>query len=103
MDGNSSRPTGGPIFTFNEAVSFQVGCATRDEVDYYREALSAGGDPDAQQCGWLKDKYGVSWQIVPTVLPEMLQGSDPERADRVMQAVLQMKKIDIRTLQQAYQ
>ena len=94
---------GGPIFTFNEAVSFQVGCATQDEVDYYWEALAAGGDPDAQQCGWLKDKYGVSWQIVPTVLPDMLQDSDPERAERVMQAVLQMKKIDIRTLQQAYQ
>ncbi len=94
---------GGPIFTFNEAVSFQVDCATQDEVDYYWEALSVGGDPDAQQCGWLKDKYGVSWQIVPTVLPKMMQDSNPERADRVMQAVLQMKKIDIRTLQQAYQ
>jgi predicted 3-demethylubiquinone-9 3-methyltransferase (glyoxalase superfamily) len=93
---------GGPVFTFNEAVSFQVDCATQDEVDYYWEALSAGGDPDAQQCGWLKDKYGVSWQIVPTVLPEMLQDADRERADRVMHAVLQMKKIDIRTLQQAY-
>jgi predicted 3-demethylubiquinone-9 3-methyltransferase (glyoxalase superfamily) len=94
---------GGPVFTFNEAVSFQVVCASQAEVDYYWEALSAGGDPDAQQCGWLKDKYGVSWQIVPTVLPQMLQDSDYGRADRVMQAVLQMKKIDIRTLQQAYQ
>jgi predicted 3-demethylubiquinone-9 3-methyltransferase (glyoxalase superfamily) len=93
---------GGPVFTFNEAVSFQVDCATQEEVDYYWEALSAGGDPDAQQCGWLKDKYGVSWQIVPTVLPEMLRDGDPHRAERVMKAVLHMKKIDIRTLQQAY-
>ena len=93
---------GGPVFTFNEAVSFQVDCATQEEVDYYWEALAADGDPDAQQCGWLKYKYGVSWQIVPTVLPEMLRDGDPHRAERVMKAVLHMKKIDIRTLQQAY-
>lgn len=94
---------GGPAFTFNEAVSFQVHCRTQEEVDHYWHALSAGGDPDAQQCGWLKDRYGVSWQIVPTVLIDMLKDGDPDSANRVMQAVLQMKKLDIQTLQKAYE
>ena len=94
---------GGPIFTFNEAVSFQVHCDTQEEVDRYWDALSAGGDAEAQQCGWLKDQYGVSWQIVPTVLGEMLKEGDPEKANRVMQAVLRMKKLDIQTLQKAYE
>ncbi len=94
---------GGPVFTFNEAVSFQVHCDTQDEVDRYWDALSAGGDAEAQQCGWLKDRYGVSWQIVPTALGEMLKNGDPAKANRVMQAVLQMKKIDIQTLQKAYE
>ena len=94
---------GGPIFTFNEAVSFQVHCDTQEEVDRYWDALSAGGDAEAQQCGWLKDRYGVSWQIVPTVLGEMLKEGDPEKANRVMQAVLRMKKLDIQTLQKAYE
>lgn len=93
---------GGPVFTFNEAVSFQVHCKTQEEVDHYWETLSKGGDLQAQQCGWLKDKYGVSWQIVPTVLVEMLQDKDPEKTNRVMKAILQMKKIDIKRLQQAY-
>jgi predicted 3-demethylubiquinone-9 3-methyltransferase (glyoxalase superfamily) len=94
---------GGPVFRFNEAISLVVHCATQDELDHYWEALSVGGDPGAQQCGWLKDKYGVSWQIVPTVLMEMMQDADAEKANRVMSAVLQMKKIDIRTLRQAYE
>ena len=94
---------GGPAFTFNEAVSFQVNCHTQEEVDHYWNALSPGGDKDAQQCGWLKDRYGVSWQIVPTVLVEMLRDGDPEKSNRVMQAVLQMKKLNIRTLQKAYE
>lgn len=93
---------GGPVFKFNEAISFQVYCKTQEEVDHYWEKLSQGGDVDAQQCGWLKDKYGVSWQIVPTVLIEMLQDKDSEKASRVMKAMLQMKKIDIQGLRKAY-
>ena len=90
---------GGPHFKFTEAVSFVVNCETQDEVDHFWEKLSEGGAES--QCGWLKDKYGLSWQIVPTVLPELLQSKDGKRAQRVMQAMLQMKKIDINTLQQA--
>jgi predicted 3-demethylubiquinone-9 3-methyltransferase (glyoxalase superfamily) len=92
---------GGPLFKFNEAVSFQVGCESQEEVDYYWGELSAGGDPKAQQCGWLKDKYGVSWQIVPSVLPKLLQ--DPRKSDRVMKALLQMRKIDIKGLEKAFE
>lgn len=94
---------GGPVFTFNEAVSFQVSCESQQEVDFYWEKLSEGGDERAQQCGWLKDKYGVSWQIVPTVLVQMLRDKDPEKSNRVMQAMLQMGKIDIARLRQAYE
>jgi predicted 3-demethylubiquinone-9 3-methyltransferase (glyoxalase superfamily) len=94
---------GGPIFKFNEAISFQVSCESQEELDYYWEKLSEGGDKKAQQCGWLKDKYGVSWQIVPTVLGEMLQDKNPEKTERVMKALLQMKKLDIQTLKQAYE
>ena len=94
---------GGPVFTFNEAVSFQVHCYTQEEVDHYWKALSAGGDAEAQQCGWLKDRYGVSWQIVPIPLVEMLKNGDAEKTNCVMQAVLEMKKPDIRTLQKAYE
>jgi len=93
---------GGPIFKFTEAISFVVNCESQDEVDHYWEKLSAGGDPKAQQCGWLKDKYGLSWQIVPTVLGELLSDPDPEKSRRVMKAMLQMKRIDIATLKQAY-
>ena len=93
---------GGPVFKFNEAVSFQVPCETQEDVDYYWERLSAGGDVKAQQCGWLKDKYGVSWQIVPTVLAKMLQDKDRARADKVMKAMLQMKKLDIAELERAH-
>jgi predicted 3-demethylubiquinone-9 3-methyltransferase (glyoxalase superfamily) len=94
---------GGPIFKFNEAISFQVRCETQKEVDYYWEKLSEGGDEQAQRCGWLKDKYGVSWQIVPTVLGKMLQDKDTKKSDRVMKALLQMRKLDIMTLRKAYE
>jgi len=93
---------GGPAFKFNEAISFQVHCESQNEVDHYWEKLSQGGDEKAQQCGWLKDKYGVSWQIVPTVLGDMLQDKDPKKSGRVMNALLQMKKVDISTLEKAY-
>jgi predicted 3-demethylubiquinone-9 3-methyltransferase (glyoxalase superfamily) len=94
---------GGPIFKFNEAISFQVYCETQEEVDYYWEKLSEGGDEKAQQCGWLKDKYGVSWQIVPIILIKMLKDKDSEKSQRVMKAMLQMRKLDISTLKKAYE
>lgn len=94
---------GGPLFKFNEAVSLQVSCHTQAEVDHYWEALGAGGDASAQQCGWLKDRYGLSWQIVPAVLAEMMRDTTPGKADRVMGALLQMQKLDIAALQAAYQ
>jgi len=90
---------GGPHFKFTEALSLVVNCHTQAEIDHYWNQLSAGGDPKAQMCGWLKDRYGLSWQIVPTELPKLLR--DPGQASRVMQAVLQMKKIDIETLRRA--
>lgn len=93
---------GGPHFKFTEAVSFVVNCKTQEEVDHYWDKLSAGGDEKAQQCGWLKDKYGLSWQIVPTDLGKMLQAKNPEKSESVMRALLQMKKLDIKTLKQAY-
>jgi len=92
---------GGPHFKFTEAISFVVNCESQEEVDYYWGKLSAGGDEKAQQCGWLKDKYGLSWQIVPTVMVELLSSPDPEKSSRVMKAMLKMKKIDIETLKQA--
>ena len=91
---------GGPVFKFNEAISFQVSCKSQKEVDYYWEKLSEGGEKG--QCGWLKDKYGMSWQIVPTVLGEMLQDKVTKKSERVMKALLQMKKLDIKKLKQAY-
>jgi len=93
---------GGPLFKFNEAISLQVYCERQDEVDYYWERLTVGGDPKAQQCGWLKDRYAVSWQVVPRAIAEMMKQSG-ERADRVMTALLQMKKLDIATLKAAYE
>jgi predicted 3-demethylubiquinone-9 3-methyltransferase (glyoxalase superfamily) len=93
---------GGPVFKFNEAISFQVHCETQKEIDYYWEKLTEGGDRKVQQCGWLKDKYGVSWQIVPVVLGKMLQDKDTMKSDRVMKALLQMRKLDIMTLERAY-
>lgn len=93
---------GGPHFTFNEAISLQVMCETQDEIDRYWGKLSAGGDEKAQQCGWLKDKFGLSWQIVPSMLPDWMGDSDPVKAGRVMKAMLKMKKLDIPALKQAY-
>ncbi len=90
---------GGPVFKFTEAVSFAVSCDTQEEVDKYWEALSA--HPEAEQCGWLKDKYGLSWQIIPKQLGELLGDKDPERVGRAMQAMLSMKKIDIQKMKDA--
>jgi predicted 3-demethylubiquinone-9 3-methyltransferase (glyoxalase superfamily) len=92
---------GGPVFTFNEAVSLQVYCSNQEEIDYYWNRLSEGGDPKAQQCGWLKDKHGLSWQIVPTVLPELVQNHESPKAQRAMEALLRMKKINIQELERA--
>ena len=91
---------GGPMFTFTPAISFVVNCTSQAEVDTYWEKLSEGGRKD--RCGWLQDKYGVSWQIVPTVLGEMMQDKDPAKSGRVMQAVLTMDKLDIAALEAAY-
>ena len=90
---------GGPQFNFTEAVSFLVDCKSQQEVDHFWDKLSAGGQPS--RCGWLKDKYGLSWQIIPTVLMELMSDPDPAKSQRVMQAMLQMTKIDIAKLQQA--
>ena len=103
LDGQSfTALNGGPLFKFNEAISLQVDCETQKEVDYFWEKLSEGGDETAQQCGWLKDRYGLSWQIVPAILRRMLLKPDATASDRVMKALLQMKKLDIARLQQAY-
>jgi predicted 3-demethylubiquinone-9 3-methyltransferase (glyoxalase superfamily) len=93
---------GGPVFKFNESISFIVHCETEDEVDYYWEKLNIGGDPKAQQCGWLKDKFGISWQIVPTKFVDMLTDPDAEKASRVMNAMFPMKKLDLPALEKAY-
>lgn len=93
---------GGPVFTFSEAISFQVNCDTQEEVDHYWERLSAGGDENAKQCGWLKDRYGVSWQVVPRTLVSMLLDPDPAKVQRTFAAMLQMKKLDIAELTRAY-
>jgi predicted 3-demethylubiquinone-9 3-methyltransferase (glyoxalase superfamily) len=93
---------GGPVFKFNEAVSFQVYCDTQEEIDDYWNKLSEGGDKNAQQCGWLKDKYGLSWQIVPRMIGEWMT-SDPQKADRAMKEILKMKKIDLAKLKRAYE
>jgi predicted 3-demethylubiquinone-9 3-methyltransferase (glyoxalase superfamily) len=103
LDGQAfTALNGGPIFKFNEAVSLQVSCETQEEVDHYWEKLSRGGDPGAQQCGWLKDRYGLSWQVVPRVLVEMMNGPTSAASERVMKAMLQMKKIDIGALKRAH-
>ncbi|SEM71957.1 VOC family protein [Lihuaxuella thermophila] len=94
---------GGPQFKFTEAISFIVCCENQEELDYYWEKLSEGGDEKAQVCGWLKDKYGVSWQIIPSDLQDMLHDPDSEKSERVMKALFQMKKIDIHTLKKAYE
>lgn len=92
---------GGPRFKFTEAISFVVNCETQEEVDYFWEKLSAGGEKS--RCGWLKDKFGLSWQVVPTILDKLMRAKDAVKAQRVMQAMLQMDKIDIKTLKQAYE
>jgi predicted 3-demethylubiquinone-9 3-methyltransferase (glyoxalase superfamily) len=92
---------GGPVFTFTPAISFVVNCETQDEVDYYWDKLSEGGDQSAMQCGWLKDKFGASWQVVPRLLVELLTDEDPARANRAMAAMLKMKKIDMEALKRA--
>ncbi|MGV3461527.1 MAG: VOC family protein [Flavobacterium sp.] len=93
---------GGPMFKLNEAVSFIINCNDQEEVDYYWDKLTEGGDPNAQQCGWCKDKYGVSWQVVPTILDDMVSDPDKEKAGRAMDAMLKMKKIDIKKLEEAF-
>jgi predicted 3-demethylubiquinone-9 3-methyltransferase (glyoxalase superfamily) len=93
---------GGPHFKFNEAISFQVACKTQDEIDYYWTKLGAGGNPKAQQCGWLKDKFGLSWQIVPENMADLMAKGAPEQIDRTMTALLKMKKLDIAALEKAY-
>ncbi len=93
---------GGPMFKFNEAVSLQVNCANQDEVDYFWNKLSAGGDPKAQQCGWLKDRFGVSWQVVPRGMAEMLKDPASEGAKRAMAALMGMKKLDLAAIRRAF-
>lgn len=93
---------GGPMFKISEAVSFQIMCDSQEDVDYYWEKLGAGGDPDAQQCGWLKDKFGVSWQVIPVEFLKMASGPDAEKTQRAMNAMFQMKKLDLSTLKKAY-
>jgi predicted 3-demethylubiquinone-9 3-methyltransferase (glyoxalase superfamily) len=103
LDGQAfTALNGGPVFKFNEAISLQVNCDTQADVDFYWERLSQGGDDKAQQCGWLKDRYGVSWQIVPGILPEMIGDPDSARSQRAMEAMLTMKKIDIEALKRAF-
>lgn len=93
---------GGPNFTFNEAISFQIDCADQAEVDYYWDKLSEGGDPAAQQCGWLRDKFGLSWQVVPQGMEAILNHPDTDKSKRAFEAMLQMKKLDLAALQRAF-
>jgi predicted 3-demethylubiquinone-9 3-methyltransferase (glyoxalase superfamily) len=92
---------GGPLFKISEAVSFQIMCESQEEVDYYWEKLSAGGDAKAQACGWLKDKFGVSWQVIPIEFLQIVSGPDAQKAQRAMQAMFQMKKLDINVIRRA--
>ena len=94
---------GGPNFRFTEAVSFEIQCETQEEIDYYWDKLTAGGDPKAQQCGWLKDKFGLSWQVVPTEMLEMLADETSEASQRAFEAMMHMKKLDIADLKRAYE
>jgi predicted 3-demethylubiquinone-9 3-methyltransferase (glyoxalase superfamily) len=93
---------GGPLFKFNEAISLQVICKAQDEVDYYWGRLSEGGDPSAQQCGWLKDRFGLSWQVVPQAVIDIFGDADSEGVERAMPVMMQMKKLDIAQLERAY-
>ena len=104
LDGQSfTALNGGPIFKFNEAISLQVDCESQDEVDFYWTRLSEGGDPAAQQCGWVKDKYGLSWQVVPRALLEMISDPDKAKSQRAFGAMMQMKKLDIAELKRAFE
>lgn len=94
---------GGPIFTFNEAISLVINCETQEEVDYYWGKLTEGGDESAQVCGWLKDRFGVSWQVVPTVLSDMILDPDTAKVNRVLHVMFQSKKLDIAQLEAAYE
>ena len=103
LDGHTfTALNGGPLFTFNEAVSLQVNCDSQKEIDYYWDKLGAGGDPKAQQCGWLKDRYGLSWQVVPRGMEEMLKSPESAGANRAMGAMMMMKKIDMAALERAF-
>jgi predicted 3-demethylubiquinone-9 3-methyltransferase (glyoxalase superfamily) len=93
---------GGPLFQFNEAVSLQIQCDTQEEIDFYWSKLSEGGDPEAQQCGLAQGSLRLSWQVVPTVMPDLIGDPDPEKAARVMEAMLPMKKLDLAKLKQAH-
>jgi predicted 3-demethylubiquinone-9 3-methyltransferase (glyoxalase superfamily) len=93
---------GGPLFKFNEAISLQIFCDDQKEVDYFWNKLTKGGPKDSQQCGWLKDKFGVSWQVVPKILPDLVGKSDSEKSQRAMNALMNMQKINIAKLQKAY-
>ena len=93
---------GGPDFKFNEAVSFQVLCRNQEEIDHYWNKLSAGGDAKAQQCGWLKDKFGVHWQVIPSALGKLMRDKDPAKSQRVMQAMMKMVKLDVAGLEEAH-
>ncbi len=93
---------GGPLFTFNEAVSLEIHCATQEEVDHYWERLGEGGDPAARQCGWLKDRFGVSWQVIPEGMDELFANPDSPGTRRAMEAMLRMQKLDIAELRRAY-
>lgn len=102
LDGQAfTALNGGPMFRFTEAISLQVFCSDQKELDYFWDSLSAGGDEAAQQCGWLKDRFGLSWQIVPAELPDLIAEGDSARGQRVMQALLPMKKLDIAVLRRA--
>ena len=104
LDGQAfSALNGGPLFKFSEAISFQVSCETQEEVDVLWEKLTEGGDVSAQQCGWLKDKFGLSWQIIPQELGNYIGGPDAEGAQRAMRVMLQMKKLDIGVIKEAYE
>ncbi|MBT2571813.1 VOC family protein [Planococcus sp. ISL-110] len=94
---------GGPAFQYNEAISFIINCESQEEVDYYWNKLTEGGDEKAQVCGWLKDRFGISWQVVPVELNDMLVDAETEKMERVTNALLQMKKLDLNALRQAYE
>jgi len=103
LDGQSfTALNGGPNFKLNQAVSFMIECATQDELDYYWDKLSEGGDPESRQCGWLKDKFGLSWQVTPKILMDMIADSDTVKSQRAFEAMLYMRKLDIGAIERAF-